>query len=281
MESRHPESTVTDSPCPQCDGTFTAELQRCSTCGFTRAGVRLYKPKHFIWWAMLFSGLTTIYMAATNMSRMGHRREKWLWLGLGFAGFVAVFAVLSFLPDVGAFGHLIGYGLNLPIGWYLRDQQQGLFKMGLSFGAKQASSLIGVVLGLGLTLLALATPTVPLTVWYEMRFASGVTALSEDRCEDARATFLDLLAFDSEDTLATYNLGVAELCLDHLEWAAKSFRDYATREPNDPDGHAMLAYCFWLNDRDDAARSRLKKALELDPGVIERLGIEEIADIQP
>ena len=140
--------------------------------------------------------------------------------------------------------------------------------------------MIGVVLGLGLTLLALAVPVVPLTVWYEMRFASGVTALSEDRCEDARATFLDLLAFDSEDTLATYNLGVAELCLDDFESAATSFRNYTTREANDPAGHAMLAYCLWLDDRDNAARRSLERALELDPDVIERLGIEEIAVIR-
>jgi tetratricopeptide (TPR) repeat protein len=229
---------------------------------------------------MLFSGLTTIYMAATNLGRMGHRRQKWLWLGLGFAGYVAVFAVLSVLPDLGSFGRLVGYAINLPVGWYLRDYQRDLFETGLRFGAKQASSVVGVVFGLGVTLVALALPLLPVSVWYQLRFASGVTALSEDRCEDARATFLGLVELDSEDVGALYNLGLAEWCIGDFESAATRFRDYAQQESDDPDGHAMLAYCLWLDGRDATARPSLDKALALDPNVLKRLEIEELALIR-
>jgi len=122
---------------------------------------------------------------------------------------------------------------------------------------------------------------VPIGLTYELRLADGVTALNEDRCEEAREIFLDLVDSDAEDTGALYGLGVAEMCLGQLDPAIGRFRDYATRMPDDPDGHAMLAYCLWLAERDAEARQPLQRALEIDPGVLERLDIEELSVIGP
>ena len=103
-----------------------------------------------------------------------------------------------------------------------------------------------------MTLLALAVPLVSVTAWYDARFNRGVEALSEQRCDDARATFGDILAFDSEYFGARYNLGVAELCLDEIESATTRFRHYTRQVADDPDFITNVQTIF-NNDIDNSA----------------------------
>lgn len=260
-----------EDSCPRCRSALRDELERCNTCGLTLTDVRLYRPKHFVWFALLFSGLTPIYMAATNLGRLGRKREKWLWLGLGFTGFVLLFGVFASLPEMETAGRFVGYLINLPIGWFAREQQKRPYRIGLRLGAKQASTFVGVLLGLGVTLLALAIPVVSLTAHYEIQFQRGLRALQEDRCEEAQEVFARLYRLDSEDFSAIYNLGCAEYCLGEWEAAIERFRAYVNHVADDPDGHALLGDCLAQAGRVRDAERSLQRALQLDPGVLERL----------
>lgn len=97
-----PSVQTEESWCPSCNAGLADESQRCTSCGYSLAGLRVYNPKHFIWLAFLFSAMVPIYLAASNWGKIGRTRTKRLWLGLGFVGFALMFTSLLYYETLAA-----------------------------------------------------------------------------------------------------------------------------------------------------------------------------------
>jgi len=280
MNAKPTERTAAELHCPRCSSALPEEFERCDGCGYTLVGVKLYKPTHFLWLALLFSGLVPITLAAMNFGRLGQRRAKWRWLGLGFLGFASLFAGLMLFPDVGSgIGKLVGYAINLPIGWAARDRQRDLYRAGLRLGAKPASTVIGTLAGLGVLALAIVLPVVPIMTYIEVQGQRGIEAIQEDRCEEAAEILRAVHRLNSEDELFAYNLGVAEVCLEQWEPAVDHFRQYVRLHDDDPDGHAMLGYCLVNVGREKEAEKAFLRAQAIDPQILDQFEFDPTAEL--
>ncbi|GEM_PF-4323287 len=150
-----------DASCPRCNTPLPTEGHCCSSCGFTLFDLRLYSPKHFVWMAFL----------------------------------------LSALPDTtGHPGYLIGYVINLPIASLLRAQQRPIYRAGLRLGARPASQLKGVAIGLIFVVGAMSPTFIGAIAKYHVALHQAESLFDQDKFDEAAAIFQRLLDEDPEDS---------------------------------------------------------------------------------
>lgn len=271
METR--DQNVTDEiHCLKCKAAVSSKEQGCTACGYSLEGVSLYNPKHFLLLAFLLSGMVPVFLVASNWGRIGDTTRKRRWLFMGFAGYVALFSALILLPDFGRSGSkLLGYLINLPIGYLLREKHRPVYISAISMGAKSTSSILGSIKGFGLTLLALAIPIVGFSAYMTVEESRALALLQEGRCEEAVVTFERIVSWDDEDEYIKYNRGLCYLCLERWEDAAEDFRTYLQKHDDDPDAHAFLGYVLQVQGKQEEADRHFDTAERLDPEVLTRL----------
>lgn len=261
-----------ESRCPRCSAVLPAESQGCNSCGYTLIGVSLYNPKHFVWLAFLLSAMVPIYLAASNWGKIGMTRTKHLWLGLGFLGFVLLFTVLALLPDTGsAGGRLMGYIINLPVGYLLRDMQRPLYHSAVRLGSQPGPLFKGCVFGLGFVLCAMAVAFVGVTAKYHFEFQHGRELLAQDKYEEAATVFENILREDPNDDSAVFNLALCHVFMEQWAEAAQGFEQYLRRNDKNPAAYALLAHVRNAQGRHPEADSLAAKARALEPSIFEKL----------
>jgi tetratricopeptide (TPR) repeat protein len=259
--------------CPQCGSEMDATSGRCSRCDGSFSDVSLYKPSHFVLLAFLLSAWVPIYLAALNWGRLGNPQAKRRLLLAGFLGFVALFSLLMFLPISAGpsyskfFGHLI----NPTIGWLLMSFQETAYARASKLGAKNASTTVGSIRGLGFLLLAMAIPIVGFSVGWTFMNDRATALLQEDECEEAAVVFERLLRWDETDTVIRYNLGLSYACLERWGEAVENFEEYLEENGGDSEAHAFLGWALDNQGHSEQAEAHYATAEELEPGILDRL----------
>lgn len=231
--------------CLKCNAIVQPEQKRCPNCGYTLANVRLYNPKYFIILSLLLSAIVPIYLASVNWGRMGQISTRRKWLLLGLSGFVILFLCLLLLPDSGRAGsNLIGYLINLPIGYFLSTKQRPLYKKALGLGAIPASTFIGSIKGLGITLILLLVSIVAMVITTDSLLKRGQSLYEQNRCKEAASIFEWLLELDTEDEYLNYDLAKCYICLKQWDKAVDYLKIFLKFHDDDADAHQNLAYAL-------------------------------------
>ena len=258
--------------CIKCRAAVSNEGHFCPACGYTLEGISLYNPKHFFLLAALLSGLVPIFLAASNWNRIGDSTRGRYCLLIGFVGFMALFGLLILLPDrVNPLLNLLGYLINLYIGWMLHHTQRPVYKAALALGARSASVVIGAIKGFGLTLLALAIPIVSFTAFLTAEENRALAFYEEGQYEKAMLVYERLLLWDAEDGNVRFSIAICHIYMEQWEDAATGFRSYLKRHDGDPEAHAYLGYALQKQGQQEEAEQHFAKAERLDPEVLRRL----------
>lgn len=268
MEARS-KNSADGIHCLKCRVAVSVEGHGCTACGYTLEGVRLYDPKHFVLLTFLLTAMVPIFLAASNWGRTGDGARKRRWLMIGFVCYLIFFGAVIVLPDLGTRGvRFIAYLINLPIGWLLRDIQRPVYKSALALGAKPASTFMGSIKGLGITLMAGAIPAAGFMSYLTIEESRAQAFLQEDQYEQAEAVYERLLVWNAEDENIKYNLALCHLCMERWEDAAEGFRAYLQRHDNDPVAHAFLGYALEHQGLYEEAERHYVTAEKLDPEVL-------------
>jgi hypothetical protein len=93
----------------------------------------------------------------------------------------------------------------------------------------------------------------------------GLTALQQDRLDDARSHFEAMVELAPRDAAGYAYLGLVSLRGGDLTVAEEWIREALRRNDQDPDTHLMLASVLSAREEEEDARSALRDALALDP----------------
>jgi len=258
-------------PCMKCKAAVSHADHGCPACGYTLEGVRLYNPKHFLLLALLLTAMVPIFLAASNWGRIGKTGRRNRWLLIAFVCFILFFGVLILLPDSGMSTKYLGYLINLPIGWILREKQQPVYAVSLVLGAKPASIFFGSIKGFALALLALLISAAGFMAYMIVEENRAVALYEEGRCEEAASIFEKLLRREAEDDKARFGLALCHVCMERWEDAANGFRAYLKRNNDDPVAHAFLGYVLQEQGQQQEAEEHFNTAVSLDPKVLTEL----------
>jgi tetratricopeptide (TPR) repeat protein len=219
---------------------------------------------------MLFSALVPITMSALNWGRVGRTRERNLWLTLGFAGSVLLFWLLSALPrSVALPGQL---GASAGIAYYLRDRQHPLFEGGLRLGAGRSATWKAVLVGVGLTLGALAIVIFGSMAIDNLRFQPAIKLIEQERFAEAAVVLEKILRDHPDDAAATASLALCRLYEGRWDEAARGFDRYLSMPHADSAvAYANLALAATARGQGIEADSLAARARALEPAVFSSL----------
>ncbi|MFM8580756.1 MAG: tetratricopeptide repeat protein [Planctomycetaceae bacterium] len=265
-------SSLKKQVCPFCQARLADDSAECSPCATRLAGVRLYDPASFVWLAFAFSGLVPIYLAASNWGQLRQRRRKFLWLGLGVLGFAALFTLFSVLPTaVGGIGRVIGFAVNLSLGFLLGQSQRPLYEAAVKQGARPASLFKGLLLGLGFVVGALALAVGGMVARYNLEFEQGVRLLEQEDFPAAASVFQRILRTDPDDPAAQYRLAWCQFQMRNWDEAGRGFEHYLKADENNSVALALLSRVRFIQGRSKEGEALAARARALDPQIFESL----------
>ena len=258
--------------CPNCDTLIDGFDEKCSNCGYTFSGIKLYSTKHFLLIAVLFSGLVTIFLAASNYGRLGQANLKRRLLFLGFIGYLAVFTILILLPETeGSLSKYIGWIINIPVGFYLRDKQRPLYAAAIRLGAGRESLFKGTVKGLGLAICALIIPVITWFAVTEIQINRGESLIEQGKYEEAVVHFEKLYSNNPEDTDVIGNLVHCYMILEEWDKAAGCLDIYLKGDNENAAAHAYLGYIRYIQGNELEGERHIARAESLSPGICNTL----------
>lgn len=269
--------------CPRCKTPCVEGTDVCPICNLRFSTISLYSPKRFVLLSMLLSFMVPAYLASANWGRLGNQAKRKAWLFGSIAGLAGIWVLLFNLdkivglaPEEGEhamryISRLVSYGVNLPLGYLLKQQQEPLFKRGMVLGMKPASLWKGVLKGVGLTAGAfLVTIAVvvfvsgdPVTEAYDL--------LREERFEEAAAAFDSLLIDYPDDTDFLWNSALCHAACRELAAAGTSMETYVALRPEDARGYMMLGAIRQQQGLIFEGRRLLSVADSLQPGILEEM----------
>ena len=255
--------------CLKCGAELPLGSKQCSECGLTLDGVKLYDPKHFPFLAILFSAMVPIYLSASNWGRLGNPQRKRKLLVIGFAGLLVFSTVLMLLPFSASSGKYIGFLINLPIGFFLREYQRSVYKTALFLGAKPASTVTGTLKGIAVTVLAVLIAILGITAYTDYETKRGIMLIREEKCEEAEVVFKRLLSLDTSDEYVKFNLAICYLCMEKWDEAVDNLNAYLQHHSDDPNAHVYLGIAFEGKGMLKEAQQHYETAQSLDPEVMD------------
>lgn len=221
--------------------------------------------------AWAFSGLVPIYLAASNWGQFRQTRKRFLWLGLGFLGFAALFTLVGMLPKTArGIARWIGLAVNLPIG-SLGKSQRPLYKAAVNLGARPASLFKGLFLGLGCVLGALA-PAVGIShAKYTLEMEQGVRLVEQEDYSAAAAIFRRMLRNDPDDPAVAYWLAWCHFQMRNWDEAGRGFEQYLKADEKNAVALALLSRVRLIQGRGKEGESLAARARAQDPQIFEKL----------
>lgn len=208
-------------------------------------------------------------MAAANWGQMGERRTRALWLLLGFAGFAALFLVLSWLPGPIAF---LVMPTSVAISYFLRDRQGSLYATALRLGGRPQATWLGTIIGIGLLLGAIAVPILVSVASYNLGNERAIALMNQERFSEADKIFEGFLRKDPQDGVVTFELAFCRLYEGRWEEASRGLERSIVLDGADPAMiYASLAVARAGLGRMAEADSLARRARGLDPAIFTRV----------
>ena len=238
--------------CPRCKTLCAEGTEVCPICNLRFSTISLYSPKWFVLMSMLFSFVVPAYLASANWGRLGNQVKRKTWLFGSIAGLVGVWVLLFNLEDLLGIdaeegehamryiGRVMSYGINLPLGYLLKQQQQPLFKRGMKLGMKPASLWKGIFKGIGLVAVAFVVSIVLAVLVGGDRVTEAYDLLEKERYEEAAAAFDSLLTDYPDDTDFLWYSAVCHAACREFAAAGVSMEAYVGQRPEDARGYVML-----------------------------------------
>ena len=106
---------------------------------------RLWDPKSFIIFSILFSFVPAGIMSALNYGRYGNNKMKWIVLLSTILGFIGIITLTSFFSIDAS---VIFISINVGLGICLSLSQRKLYKEHIENGGKKASYIMPIAVGI-------------------------------------------------------------------------------------------------------------------------------------
>ncbi|RII35856.1 hypothetical protein D2A34_00360 [Clostridium chromiireducens] len=106
---------------------------------------KLWNPKSFIIFSILFSFVPAGIMSSLNYGRYGNNKMKWIVLFSTILGFIGIITLTSFFSIDSS---VIFIAINAGLGIYLSLAQRKLYKEHIENGGKNASYLMPIAVGI-------------------------------------------------------------------------------------------------------------------------------------
>lgn len=106
---------------------------------------KLWNPKSFIIFSILFSFVPAGIMSALNYGRYGNHKMKWIILLSTILGFIGIITLTSFFSIDAS---VIFIAINVGVGIYLSLAQRKLYEEHIENGGKKASYLMPIAVGI-------------------------------------------------------------------------------------------------------------------------------------
>lgn len=105
---------------------------------------KLWNPKSFIIFSILFSFLPAGIMCALNYGRCGNKKKAWTCLAETIISFISTFTLAIMIPN--SIAKVIFFSTNICLGIYFTNTQQKLYIEHIQNGGKKASYLLPITI---------------------------------------------------------------------------------------------------------------------------------------
>jgi len=115
---------------------------------------KLWNPKSFIIFSILFSFLPAGIMYALNYGRCGNKKSRWTYLIATIICFIAIFTLALIIPN--SIAKVLFFTANICLGSYFMKTQQKLYIEHIQNGGKRASYFLPITICIIITGLLIA-----------------------------------------------------------------------------------------------------------------------------
>ncbi|WP_026884105.1 DUF1761 domain-containing protein [Clostridium akagii] len=105
---------------------------------------KLWNPRSFIIFSILFSFLPAGIMYAVNYGRCGNKKKKWTYLLSVIVGFIVATALTFIIPN--NITKYAFFAVNAGLGTYFKTSQQELYSQHIQNSGKMASYLLPIII---------------------------------------------------------------------------------------------------------------------------------------
>ncbi|MCM1991645.1 hypothetical protein [Oceanirhabdus seepicola] len=125
----------------------------------------LWDPKNFLVMSVFLSFLPAGILYSLNYGRVGNRKKKNISLVLSLLGFILFIVALIFIPIIipitmiNLIAKLLGTGINIVVGIYLKNNQEKIFKEHIKNGGNKASFVVPILLSIIVWVIIFLLPT--------------------------------------------------------------------------------------------------------------------------
>jgi hypothetical protein len=277
-----PTSDAAPSPdhCPAC-GRPGAPIPRCVACGYEPAAVRLYNPKYFEHFAVIFSGLVPIWMASSNFRRLGLKTRARRILNVGIPLYLVIFAgLLVIVPEKQSTtaSHLLKLGLallvNYPVGWFLKREQLGIYEESLRSGGWTAPAWKGILGAIGIGTALYFAASFVASPYLDRHYNHGRKLMEQGKYEAAALAFERALNHDSTDAEVLLKIAECDARLGQIPASMSHLRQFLRHHPRDARGWAILGVLYEAQGDSVASDSCYRAAGNLNPEVLKAVGLD-------